>query len=537
MKSPPRVVALYAALFALASFGLFHHLDDRLLWADEAETALLALNVVNFGVPVVDDGRNDLSRTRPGSENRQALWVWSPWLDEYVAAASFLLLGKSTLAARLPFALFGLAALGLLGWTAWRVSRSHELCATAVLLCATCVPFLLHARQSRYYAIVMFAQLWIVYGVHRTLVAPGWRSGVHVCLGLVAIFYCNYILLPGTVLGLGLAGLLLARRHPRLVSQLVASGVGAALLAAPWLLYARPEGQASLMSAQNFGAYFVYYVGELHNHVASLAVVVVLPLAVALVERVSPWARTLVSPESRRVWEAPEARDLRVVLLCLVLGQLCFLGFAPDRFFRYVTPLLPLVLFFTAFVLVRFAPGRPLRAALLLGLVTTNWLAVGMRLPFPKQHTAAFTYPTFVRSVTSDYQDRLEGVLEHIGGEVQPEDSVYVDDHELPLIFYTGVRILEARDSQEVWQRDESAHPDWVFPAGPSALVNRRQLQFKPGRNYETEVIEVPRSPRGGSRPHPDAHAFFTADESEAFVIHRKRMRKPGPSTGLGDGD
>lgn len=516
---------MYAALLAVAAFGLFYNLEDRLLWADEAETALLALNITSFGVPVVDDGKNDLSRTRPGSDNEQALWIWSPWLDEYLVAASFGVFGKSTWAARFPFALIALASVVLLAWTAWRVSRSHELVFTAVLLYATCVPFLLHARQSRYYAVVMFAQLWILFGLHRSSVAPSLRSAAHVTGGLVAIFYSNYVLLPGNVLGLGLAGVLFARRDPRILSWLFVSGIAALMLAAPWLVYAHPAGQLALLGLENFGSYLVYYLGEIHYHVISVGVLL-LPLLVYAFERWSPRALCGVSQESRRIWEAPEGRELRVAIISLAVGQLVFLGFAPDRFFRYITPLIPLLLLLAAFVLLRFVPFRSVRAALLVVLVSSNWLATGMALPFPKHHEAAITYPRFLRSITSEYRDRLEAVLDYLDGKVDPEDSVYVDDHELPLIFYTGVRIIEVRDSRELWQEKDDAHPDWVFPAGPSALLNRRQLRFKPGPNYTTESIEVPRSSRGGSRPHPDAHAFFTASESELFVIHRKKTRK-----------
>ena len=137
----------YAALTALACFGLTYNLGDRMLWTDEAETALLAVNITKFGLPLADDGKNDLQRTRPGSRSEHNLWVWSPWLDEYVAASSFALLGRSTFSARLPFALLALASVALLCVVAWRASGSHELVLLAGFLYATCVPFVLHARQ------------------------------------------------------------------------------------------------------------------------------------------------------------------------------------------------------------------------------------------------------------------------------------------------------------------------------------------------------------------------------------------------------
>ena len=100
------------SILLLATALLFARLDDRYLWQDEAETALLAESVLREGFPTAYDGRNLISQeeqqefTAPGYR-----WYWTPWLQHYVAAASFAILGPSTGSARLPFVLFGIAGL------------------------------------------------------------------------------------------------------------------------------------------------------------------------------------------------------------------------------------------------------------------------------------------------------------------------------------------------------------------------------------------------------------------------------------------
>ena len=191
----------------------------------------------------------------------------------------------------------------------------------------------------------------------------------------------------------------------------------------------------------------------------------------------------------------------------------------------------------TAFILVRFIPTRPLRVGVAATLVASNFLSVGMFLPFPKAHAAALSYPTFLASITRDYRDRFEAVLMHLDGKTDPEDSVYVDDHELPLIFYTQMRIIDPRASRSLFARESGVQPDWVFPTAPSALVDFKEMKFRPGPHYEKQTIDVPRSPRGGSRPHPDAHAFFSAERRQPFVLYRKRTGNSGASARLGAGD
>ena len=50
------LAGLYVALATFLFFLAFCNLDGRPFWGDEAETALLARNVLKFGVPKVDDG-------------------------------------------------------------------------------------------------------------------------------------------------------------------------------------------------------------------------------------------------------------------------------------------------------------------------------------------------------------------------------------------------------------------------------------------------------------------------------------------------
>ena len=257
------LAAAYGVLLLVAIFGLFSNLEQRRLWGDEAETAVLAVNITRFGVPQVDDGRNVIANLRErGDSNDAGIWTWSPWLDEYLTAASFLALGPSTRAARLPFAAAALASALLLAWLSFRWTRSHGVALTALTLYVTCVPVLLHGRQARYYALLMLAELWLMHGLWRCLQhdesGEGWQpalgSALHVGLPLAALFYCNYIVVPGNLLALGGLGALVWLRDRRPPREL-ALGIGIfALLAAPWLLYAPPGGQLGGLGLRHFWA-------------------------------------------------------------------------------------------------------------------------------------------------------------------------------------------------------------------------------------------------------------------------------------------
>src|SRR5207248_9423346 len=107
----------------------------------EASTAVLAVRLFKYGSPLAYDGRNLLSddnfaaqdkqtideRTkdpgkavqdciRRGAMTADGMWTYHPWGQFVLAGLSIGLLGRTTFAARQPFALAGLATVLALYW-------------------------------------------------------------------------------------------------------------------------------------------------------------------------------------------------------------------------------------------------------------------------------------------------------------------------------------------------------------------------------------------------------------------------------------
>src|SRR5207248_8943104 len=96
------------ALIAVIAAGLiFTNLGSDYLWADEGDTAVLASNILKFGVPRSWDGVTFMDSDFGARVNNDLVMVSSPWLQYYLAAASFWLFSENTFAARLPFAFAG----------------------------------------------------------------------------------------------------------------------------------------------------------------------------------------------------------------------------------------------------------------------------------------------------------------------------------------------------------------------------------------------------------------------------------------------
>ena len=166
----------------------------------------MAKNVLKYGVPRAYDGVNIISQEQGREFDRNFLWRWSPWLQIYVAAAGFRLGGLTTFAGRLPFALMGLACIFLV----YRLvrhnfgDRTWALCAATLLTCS--VPFLLFARQCRYYSLGALLTLLSLYAFKEDWQSR-FRPALLLCLSIALLFYTNYLLFFSFVMPLLLVGI------------------------------------------------------------------------------------------------------------------------------------------------------------------------------------------------------------------------------------------------------------------------------------------------------------------------------------------
>ncbi len=514
------LVVAYVALLIVGAFGLLYRLDARLLWGDEAWTAVLGERITRFGVPVADDGRNPLAQLGdPDGTRVYGLWTWTPWLDEYLVAGSFLVFGPTTAAARLPFACIGLAGIALLSRLAYRAYGSHEVALSTLALSVTCALLLLHARQARYYAVLVFASAWLMWGIERSWQGRPLVGGLHVAGSLAALFHSNYIAVPAPLLALVAVAGLARRREGRVPGGLLGGllgGLGGFIaLSLPWLVYTgTPAGQVGELSLSGFPEALSAYARRIHFHVVPL-VVLALP--------VLGWVTARQGCSRPAVPAA--ARALEHFAWALVAGHLLVVSAIPLHFSRYLMPLLPPLLLLSAALLVRHVrPAWPRRGVVFV-LATSNALAVGTGWVVPSwsepPHRLASPYLRFVDSIRRDSRERLDDVLAYLAREAKPGDAVFVADSELPLIFYTELRIVDAR-----FRPFPDPPPEWILSKSASGLGDGEILPPPHVRRHYREIdLTVRASARGGSRPDPHAFAHRGSAETETLRIYRLRER------------
>ena len=407
----------YGLLLGAALFFSFYRLDARPLWGDEAETATLARNILRSGVPTTGDGVNEITLLtllgRDVVASKNGVWTWSPWLQEYVAAGSFAVFGPTTWAARAPFALIGWLAVVATGCLAFRIYRSHAVALAAIALLSSSEVFLLHARQCRYYAIIVLAEVVLVFAFHQLL--NGRRSGAFALAGaLIVQFYSNYIVVAANVPALLLFAILLYFRQRRCLPALVLALAGFGLAALPWVLYANPAQQSVFAAGDDFWPRLGYTLREFQFHF--------LPWAFALLPAAGWMLPRLLGPA------APGRSDpswtFEWLLVFLLITGIGVGVVPPGNFLRYMLIVLPVGCLLVSAWTFRYIRQPAVVTALIAAVCLTNGLAIATTYPWRGEHTLHSPIAKWLRSVHRPYGSRLDDVVRFLRKEAQPGQTV-----------------------------------------------------------------------------------------------------------------
>lgn len=497
----------FALLVGVAATFLFARLGQRYLWQDEAQTALLSRTVLDHGVPLGSDGRNFFSQELGAEYGTHYLWRWHTWLPFYLTAASFRVLGLTSLAARLPFALFGLATVLLVHRYALAAWRDRKLALIAAALLTACVPFVVLARQCRYYAAAAFFSLL---GLHFYAGLRAGRRGAlaGVVVAATLLFHVHYIYCA-TLLATLLAHA--AWRERALFKRVFVACAAVSALASPWVVWLAGMKYGDRYGGEWFRAFTV--LKNLGGFVEPILLRTFPPLFLA-------GLGLLLVVRRRRGLGAPEgwapSKEHEVLLLYLAVSLAALSPTSPAPFYRYLAPLLPVICLLLA---------RPVALALLVHPAAGPGLLALLALTGP--------LPNLVHELTHDYHGPVEGMARYLQREGRPGETVAVTYEDLPLAFYTDLRVVGGLTGQDP---TPGRTAEWIVLRANAVCEKDRALADDLRRNvawgdYQRIQLEAPDTlfdnREGPSDPIVDpgaAHPFRSVDDAPRVVVfHRIR--------------
>ncbi len=233
----------FALVAVIGAVLIFTNLGSDYLWEDEGDTAALASNILKFGVPKAWDGAAFLDCDHGTRLNRDLVMVTHPWVQYYLTAASFLIFGQNTFAARFPFALAGWLSILVVYFFLWRSIGSRLTAFSAAALLVLSVQFLLYARQCRYCALNMLLICWLFWSFFRM---KSTRDCVLFILASVFLFHTHpYGIAPVVALG---ALSLIYRPFAMQRRWIWFAAPAIALLTLPWLALSSLSSSGSALN-------------------------------------------------------------------------------------------------------------------------------------------------------------------------------------------------------------------------------------------------------------------------------------------------
>jgi hypothetical protein len=481
---------LAALCAAIAAALVLTDLGDPALWQDEAQTALLAQSVLEFGVPLGFDGRNHASQELGKEYAGSGAWLWHTWLSFYLTAASFASFGQTTFAARLPFALCGVASAALCYGVARRWWRDRAAALAAGLTCALSVPFLILSRQCRYYSLAALCCL-VGLDAYARLDEGRTRTRVALFLAALAAFHTHYIYAGTLMASLWLHALVFARRR---VPALAALSALLLLATSPWLVAfagVRPGGDAYLAS--------VIAVGKLLGYTRGYA-------GLVFENFLPPWL--LLAPLVVLAWRLrrrlpplaidPQTRTALSLLACYVGASLVLVSaLSPLLYYRYLAPLAPAL-----FLLQGLLFGRLWRASrVAAALAAALWL-YGSQLD------------RWATELREDMHGPVSGLAAFFQTHARAGDVLAISYEDLPLKFYTSMRVLGGLTGEDL---SDAARADWIVVrhhgnTHADKAVRRRLLALLRAnpQAYARHELDAPDTPFE-NREEPRLHRYRTA--------------------------
>lgn len=522
-----------AVVLLLAAVLLFTNLGRPRMWQDEAETALLARNTVRFGVPKVWDGTNLITQSYALDFDRHLLFQ-KAWLPIYAVAASFAVLGEGTARARLPFALCGLVTVWLTWRTARRLSDDRVVALLAAVLLTASLPFILYARQCRWYALAMALTLLLIEGEDRLEAPRGWlRFGIPAAL----LFHVNYLTLTVTLAGL-LAGRVWTRGRTAVSRSLVKGLLVLAAAALPWWVAFPPFGFAAESASAGVGDLprrVAWLFSDFNRYLLPLTGVIVLSAL---------FSRDLL----RRPWFRRMAVTFLVAVplsaLPLWSGLITVIGF------RYVVNLLPVAALLFAAVL---REATRLRPGLLGPLLALHFATHALGFPFslwPPSTSGIMRsdLANLRRAVFTPPRGPIDGAVEFLDVHARPGQALFTPYEQLPYQFYTGLRtvgvpkvgtILEGLDVRlpDYVSTFILGDVDWIVPRskwegflGAPPTGRLAEIMRQQGLDVEEHVLDAPDF-EWQWREYPPLVAF--ADDPAVLRLRIMRVaadpRRPSP--------
>ncbi len=402
-------------LIVIATFLLFTNIGNQYLWDDEAQTALLANSISTYSFPMGRDTVNTYSQENGAEYGLDLIYKWHPWLSFYVTALFFKVFGVNEFGARFGFALFGLLTVVLVYFLGRELSDRRVGMSASILLLFS-IPFLLLAKQCRYYSLTMFFTILVIYEFVMILHDKR-KNPVLIITALVLLFYSANINYGIIITAMGTFALFFRRDKLSTTIKLTFISM---LFVLPWVYYVKDIKfttiYVNMFSFENLINLLPMF-AERTTDFFFYPLLLIIP------------GEYLIARFSRKEKVRINISDGVAFLLIFSAMFLLIISFAaPLLLFRYLGPLIPVACVLMALILESL-----FKIHLLVGVAVMTLIIVFKGC-----------FHLYIYEITHDYDGPTEGIVKYLKANAAPRDIVAMSYGDIPVKFYTGLKCISA---------------------------------------------------------------------------------------------
>jgi len=471
------------------------NLNRHYLWQDEAQTALISRSILENGIPYGYDEKNSFSQESGAENGEDGVFKWHPWIPFYIHAGFFQLFGSSDFVARLPDALFGIGTILLCFWIMRSTGKGIRISLLSAGILMFMVPFLLLSRQCRYYSMASFFSMGCIWAYFSFIQSKKHARPFLVC-STVILFHIQMIygaiFLITMLIHLALTG-------RKLFKHILIPVACILCFVVPWIYYTSDISYQArygqFIYNQEFSKdFFFAFIRHLFNYVVPFYFLIFIYI-------VGVWQRNNI----RNIWNRTKVfLSYYIIFITFVLIVLSVT--APNSFFRYLVPLLPVCAIVLAEIVEMGFQSHPILGYIGLFLIL-------LHQPLPK----------YIFELTHDFKGPMEGLVAHLRQNANSADTVAISYGDMPIKWYTGLRVIGGLTGENL---ENTRNARWIVIRKHSnctqGLFVKKHLeaQVKRGK-YRKRILEAPDTPYE-NREDPQNHLYRTATGEDNVIIYER---------------
>ena len=466
-KSHTSLIFLIPFSFVMIFIGL----SNSALQVDEGADTFVSSTILKYGAPYHNDELN--STMEYASIHDKGLFLYRTWLPYYLQAGSLLIFGKTTFAARLPFAFLGVTAAIALYFFTLKLTKKKSVAFLATLFLIASVPTLIYFRTARYIGLPILFTILLLYSYITIYDKKFWNPWPLIITSIL-YFHTMYVAFVGIILGV-LTHFYINRKltTPENDKQVIKAAIITSLFTLPWLWFIFPVFEKIpefYLSASDqihttnwrFIKNFTGYLFQLNNYIFPF---IFIPL---LMTKSLHFFRNEIQ-----------------LCLCCISGLIVVSLMHTIPLQQYIAGSFPLWYILLALIVVEVFPSQLIiRFILTTTLIITNIINVGPFLSikevlknnsdwFNKSIYTNNVYKSVVREIkiksvfhshlleiSNRYQGPLDKIITFFEKNGKPSDSFYIDNEHESFVFYTGMKGIH-RDAIKAQDR-----PNWIILRG-----------------------------------------------------------------------